>query len=70
MMNVSSLVVCLLLLLPSLSIAQDVTRSQEEVEILIQQWLTIEADSTMSEKLICTSRMLVLRVAVPWRAHR
>ena len=31
MMNVSSLVVCLLLLLSSLSLAQDVTKAQKEI---------------------------------------
>ena len=40
MMNVSSLVVCLLLLLSSLSIAQDVTKAQKE--IVKEEWLTIE----------------------------
>ena len=39
-MNVSSLVVCLLLLLSSLSIAQDVTKAQKE--IVKEEWLTIE----------------------------
>jgi hexokinase len=39
-MNVSSLVVCLLLLLSSLSIAQDITKAQKE--IVKEEWLTIE----------------------------
>ena len=40
MMNVSSLFVCLLLLLPLFSLAQDVTKAQKE--IVIEEWLTIE----------------------------
>ena len=40
MMNVSSLLGCLLLLLPLFSLAQDVTKAQKE--IVIEEWLTIE----------------------------